>query len=394
MSDASFAAWIAAFALTALAAGCATRPAPGRAAAEAPAPIAELLGAFATPAATLPALENVPVGSLSALAFDPAAGHWASVSDDGRYPRLVWFDVKPGPAIGVEPRSVTRITLAPGVPADTLSALDMEGLARFPDGSFAVTHEGHIDRTGTARQPRILRATRDGMVTAVIPLREYFTIDPTNRARGVRHNLGLESLTRTPDGRLVTALEQPLVQDGPASSATQGGLVRLVEFIESPEGWRPGREWPYRLDPTPQVAGYDRVCEDGENGLTELLALSDTTFLALERACQLGAPGEPAINPVRLYEVSVAGADDVSGQASMAVSSAVAARKRLLVDLMDWRSRLPPLLATLSNFEGLSFGPPGPNGERTVMLISTTTSAPRRRRRSSGLGFARHAAHR
>lgn len=239
----------------------------------------------------------------------------------------------------------------------------------FPDGSLAVTHEGHIDRSGTGRQPRILRATRDGMVTAVIRPRDYFTIDPTNRARGVRHNLGLESLTRTPDGRLVTGLEQPLVQDGPASSATQGGLVRLMEFVESPEGWRPGREWPYRLDPTPPVAGYDRPCEDGENGLTELLALTNTTFLALERACLLGAPGVPAINPVRLYEVSVAGADDLSGQASMPVSS-VAARKRLIVDLMDWRPRLPPLLSTLSNFEGMSLGPPGPRGERTIMLVS------------------------
>lgn len=325
---------------------------------------------FVAPANALPSVDGLAVGSLSALAFDPASGRWASASDEIQRPRLVWFDLTLGPAIGVMPQSVTRITLGPDVPADTLTALDMEGLAIFPDGSFAVSHEGHIDRAGIGRQPRILRATRDGTVTAVVRPRDHFTIDPADRTRGVRHNLGFESLTRTPVGRLVTGLEQPLAQDGPVSGAAQGGLVRLVEFIDGPQGWRPGREWPYRLDATPHVAGYDRPCEDGENGLSEMLALSDTTFLAVERACLVGPPGSPAFNPVRLYEVSVAGADDVSGLASMAGMSPVAARKRLVLDLTEWRSRLPASLATLSNIEGLSFGPPGPNGELTVMLVS------------------------
>lgn len=356
--------------LVALGAGCATRSAPGRAVAETSGPKAELLGAFATLAGTLPEVDGLPVGSLSALAFEPASGRWVSASDEIQHPRLVWFDLTLRPNISAVPQSVTPLTLATGVPADTLTALDMEGLAIFPDGSFAVSHEGHIDRAGVARQPRILRSTHDGLVTAVLAPRDYFTIDPADRSHGVRHNLGFESLTRTPDGRLVTGLEQPLVQDGPVSNAAQGGLVRVVEFVEGPDGWRSGREWPYRLDPTPRVPGYDRPCEDGENGLSEMLALSDTTFLAVERACLLATAGAPAFNPVRLYEVSVADADDVSGQTSMAGSSPVPARKRLVVNLMDWRSRLPSSLSTLSNFEGLSFGPPGPKGERTVMLVS------------------------
>jgi hypothetical protein len=351
-------------------AGCGARSAPATGAAGAPAPAGALLGAFAAPANGLPDVDGLAVGSLSALAFDPASRRWASASDEIQRPRLVWFELTLGAAIGVMPTSVTRIALGPGVPADTLTALDMEGLAIFPDGSFAVSHEGHIDRTGTARQPRLLRATRDGMVTAVVRPRDHFTIDPANRTRGVRHNLGFESLTRTPDGRLVTGLEQPLAQDGPVSNAAQGGLVRLVEFVEGPTGWAPGREWPYRLEPTPRVAGYDRPCEDGENGLSEMLALTDTTFLAVERACLVGPPGAAAYNPVRLFEVSVAGADDVSGRTSMAGTSPVPARKRLVVDLSGWRSRLPAALATLSNIEGMSFGPPGPRGERTVMLVS------------------------
>lgn len=185
--------------------GCAARGerrAPGD---EAPRP--RLLGSFAAWANTLPPLDGLPVGSLSGLAYDAATGRWAAASDEIQRPRLVWMDLALGPAITVTPRGLTRMTLAPGLPADTLTALDMEGLALFPDGSFAVSHEGHIDRTGTARQPRVLRATQDGVVTTVIRPRDAFTIDPADRTRGVRHNLGFEGLTRTPDGRLVAGME-------------------------------------------------------------------------------------------------------------------------------------------------------------------------------------------
>ncbi len=222
-----------------------------------------------------------------------------------------------------------------------------------------------------ARQPRVLLATRDGVVTTVVRPRPHFAIDPADRTVGVRHNLGLESLTRTPDGRLVSGLEQPLAQDGPLSDATRGGLVRLVEFVPGAAGaWAPGREWTYQLEPTASVADYGPVCEDGNNGLSAMLALSDTVLLAVERACLRGAGGAPAYNPVRLYEVSLLGADDVSGLPSLAGHAPVPAQKRLVLDLADWRARLPPLLSTLSNIEGIAFGPPGPRGERTVMLVS------------------------
>lgn len=316
-------------------------------------------------------MEGVATGSLSALAYDAANDRWAAASDEVTTPHLVWLTIGLGRSLAVTPTAVMRLRLAPDVPADTLTVLDMEGLAFFPDGSFAASHEGHYDRTQTARQPRILLATRDGLVTEVLSPRAHFTMEGSDRSKGVRHNLGLESLTRTPDGRLVTAVEQPLAQDGPVSGYDHGGLTRIVEFVRDGAGrWTPGREWPYRLEPTPRVAGYDRVCQDGQNGLSALLALTDTTLLAVERACLFGAAGAPAYNPVRLYEVRLEGADDVSALASLEGHTPATASKRLVLDLAEWRSDLPPILSTMSNFEGVGFGPPGPEGERTVMLVS------------------------
>lgn len=333
-------------------------------------PAARLLGTFAAWANTLPPIDGLPVGSLSGLAYDGGQRRWVAASDEIQKPRLLWFDVALGRDLRVTPVAVTPLTLAPGVAADTLTALDMEGLAIFPDGSFAVSHEGHIDRGGVARQPRVLRVTPDGVVTAVIRPRDHFTIDPADRTHGVRHNLGFEGLTRTPDGRLVAALEQPLAQDGPISSTSEGGLVRFAEFVEREGGWSPGREWTYRLDPTRLQAGYAKTCEDGANGLSSILALDQMRFLVVERACLLGEPKAPAYNTVRVYEASFAAATDVSATASLAGQTPVPATKRLVVDLASWIPSFPKSLATLSNIEGMSFGPPGPKGERTVMLVS------------------------
>lgn len=325
---------------------------------------------FAAWANTLPAIDGLPVGSLSGLAYDAAHRRWVAASDEIQKPRLLWFDLALGRDIKVSTTAVTPLTLAADVPADTLTALDMEGLAIFPDGAFAVSHEGHIDRGGVARQPRVLRVTREGVVTTVIRPRDHFTIDPADRTHGVRHNLGFEGLTRTPDGRLVAAIEQPLAQDGPISTTSEGGLVRFAEFVERDGAWSPGREWTYRLEPTHLQPGYAKTCEDGANGLSSILALDQMRFLVVERACLLGEPKTPAYNTVRVYEASFADATDVAGLSSLAGQTPVSATKRLVVDLASWIPSFPPALATLSNIEGMSFGPPGPNGERTVMLVS------------------------
>jgi hypothetical protein len=311
------------------------------------------------------------VGSLSGLTFDPPTGLWVGAMDDITRPRLVWLGITGGAAgPSIVPRRFTFLRIVEGgAPPEVFDALDMESLTSLPAGDFATTNEGHIDRGGVAHQPVVLRLSRQGVVTHAVAPRPHFAIDAADPSRGVRHNLGLESLTRTPDGRLITGLEQPLAQDGPVSNGTRGGRVRLAEFVPEGRSWRPGREWAYDLDPTPVQPGYDTACADGENGLSELYALDDTRFIALERACLAGAEGRPAFNPVRLHLVDVAGAD-VSSHASLAGRQVRPAQKRLLLDLTLLTGRLPSALATGSNFEGMAAGPPAPDGSPTLLLVS------------------------
>jgi hypothetical protein len=352
---------------------CAGVPAP-RASVPLPAAVAvEYLGAasYAPGALTMPG-DSLRFGGLSGLAFDVESGRWVGAVDDPVRPRLAWFDVPVrGTAPQIAPQRYTFLHPADGViTAAELAALDLESLVALPDGGFAATNEGYVDRRGVAHQPAVLRLTREGVVAAVASPRDAFTMNPADTSRGVRHNLGLESLARLPDGRLVSGLEQPLAQDGPVSSATRGGRVRLVEFLPTTTSWTAGREWAYDLDATPGQRGYGGACQDGETGLSELYALDLGRLVALERACLRGAVGAPAFNPVRLYLVELGGADDVSSLASLAGAAVRPLRKRLLLDLTTLATRVPPTLRTFSNFEGMAPGPPAPDGSPTLLLVS------------------------
>jgi hypothetical protein len=363
---------LAVCALAATASACATRRAPVAAASSSGESLEYLGASVHAPGTLVVRGDPLRVGSLSGLTLDRPTGLWVGAMDDITRPRLVWLDVTGG-ANGptVVPRRFTFLRIVDGgAPPDVFDALDMESLTSLAAGDFATSNEGHIDRRGVVHQPVVLRLSRDGAVTHAVHPRPHFAIDPADRSRGVRHNLGLESLTRTPDGRLITGLEQPLAQDGPVSTGARGGRVRLAEFVPEGRSWRPGREWAYDLDPTPRQPGYDTPCEDGENGLSELYALDDTRLIALERACLQGAPGAPAFNPVRLHLVDVAAADDVSALTALNGASVRAARKRLLLDLTTLAPRLPPALATLSNFEGIAEGPAAPDGSPTLLLVS------------------------
>ena len=316
--------------------------------------------------------EPLVFGSISGLALDPQSKRWVGAMDATNRPRLAWMEIAvPAGQPVVSPVAFTLLHAVPGLtPPGVLEALDLESMVVLPDGSFLSTNEGHTDRGGLAHQPMVVRIARDGGVTGVVRPRAHFTIDAADESHGVRHNLGLESLTRTPDGRLISGLEQPLAQDGPMSAVGRGGLSRLVEFVPDGDSWTPGREWAYPLDPTPLRTGYRGPCQDGENGLSELYALDDTRFIALERACLVGT-GRTALNPARLNLVDVDGADDVSSRASLAgVTTIRVANKRLLLDLMTLTDRVPTALRTMSNFEGLAAGPPAPDGSPTLIVIS------------------------
>lgn len=298
------------------------------------------------------------VGGLSGLAWDERRGQYYALSDDpssidpARFYTLT-IDVSDGSldAGDVTFTSVTTLLDDDRQPFAT-NGIDPEGIALARQGQLYVASEG-FPTADPPIAPFVDRFNLQGRPTASLGIPDVFLPAPD---RGVRPNLGFESLATTPDGRtLVTATEAALVQDGPAADVGQSSFARILEFQLAPR--RPGAQYVYVVDPVaeaPDPAGAFRV-----NGLVELLPLDDAgTLLALERSFSVGKG-----NTVRLYEVSTRQATDVSGLDSLAGVDFEPVEKRLLLDFAD-------LGIEPDNLEALAFGPRLPDGRIPLIVAS------------------------
>jgi hypothetical protein len=336
-----------------------------------PLPRLTFLSEFTRPAgAVYPTLtDSAKFGELSGLVRDTASGQWVAVSDD-REARVAWITIDDsGGVLSVSPTRLEYLRAGPAVPGRVVTQADLEAIVALPDGTFLITEEGHIEGS-EVWQPLILHATRAGVVTDLIDYPDTFHIH-LNEPRGLRPNEGFESLTRLPNGHLVAGLEQPLLEDGETASFGRAGRGRLVELVQESGGWHGGRQWSYRIEPTPRIEGFAATCGGGGTGLVELLALSDTTLLSLERGCVQNPETKATRNPIQIFLVELAGSE---------------ARKTLVLDLATLAPRLSPEMRNLDNFEGMSFGPPGPDGQPTLLVVSDDNF--RKTQRTSFLLFA------
>lgn len=345
---------------------CASRP-PRVLVPSAPADVRSLtlVGQFSLPAGgRFPPTIGLPFGGISALAR-VSEEELLGVSD-GRFGGRVYrfrIEIVNG---ALQVHTVGMVSLE--IPAGAAQS-DHEGLVVLPNGDLLLAAEG------TGREPRrpptLTEYGRYGQFVRNFPIRDKFVPEPTGpQTRGARGNASFESLTISPDGRrLFTATETALVQDGSPASFDAGTSSRILEYDEHNGSYEPGPEYVYpveRIDRPSFAAGVSI------NGLVDLLALSRTTLLALERAYteDRGVKGG-GVNRVRLYRVSLAGATDVSGLESLKERQGVSpVTKTLLLDLTETPGLAPDLAGRLDNFEGMAFGPRLPDGRATLVLVS------------------------
>ncbi len=172
-----------------------------------------------------------------------------------------------------------------------------------------------------------------------------------------RPNRGFESLAIDAGGRHVwTANEEPLEVDGPPVTADAGGIVRLARVPIARGGGGDAAatiQHAYRVDPPHRFVKL----LDGPvfSGVTAIVCLAPDRLLVLERS---GGAGLPPFES-RLYEVSLDGAEDVSGVGERLFEKASAVlAKRLL-----WKGQLG------INLEGICLGPNIADGGRALVGI-------------------------
>lgn len=321
-------------------------------------------------------VEGTVVGGLSGISYDAGRDCYYVISDDRS---------ASGPArfytvrMSVSDRGVTDVTISgvhplldddgrPFGPRDFAATPpvippDPEGIA-FDAGRQRLYWSSEGERTegphgAVLADPWVRIAGLDGRYLGRFSMPPQLAM--SQELTGPRRNTTLEGLTVTGDGRMLfAAMEGPGYDDGPPPDAAHGALTRITAYdLTGPAPDAPVAQYAYRLEPADQGAG-----RAGTNGLTDLVALSDTEFLVTERAY-----GEHPT--VRLFRAEIADATDVLATPALAGSEVTPMRKTLLADLS-----MTPGLHPLDNIEGLTLGPRLPDGRRTVILVSDDNFSP------------------
>ncbi|MCK2216121.1 esterase-like activity of phytase family protein [Actinomadura sp. ATCC 31491] len=311
-------------------------------------------------------LDGTAVGGLSGIDHDPRTGTWYFISDDRwRYNPARFYtgrldiDRATGQFGGVRLTGVTTLTRADGTPYPGYGkpgSADPESI-RFDRWSGRLLWGDEGDRPDDRNpgipvsQAAVRSMDRQGRHLGAFPLPRGLRL--TEAPRGPRRNFGFEGLAVTP--RAVTAVtEGPRFEDGPLPTAERGAPVRLT--VWSRAGALRG-QYAYPLDALP--AAPVPPSGDADGGVSELLAVDEFRYLALERSWTQGV-GYSA----RLYEFDLRGATNVLGRRSLAGGPAYRpVAKRLVLDL----SRVAP---PAQNYESLAWGPRLDDGECTLVVGS------------------------
>jgi hypothetical protein len=290
--------------------------------------------------------EGTSVGGLSGKTYDGRRGVYHSVVDNQGSTDARFYTLRaPVDHSGLGTPEVTDVTTLRNASGEPFTGADFDG------EGITLTRKGKLF-ISSETEPSIRRFSRDGVLLGELPVPQRFLLAP----EGGQTNQTFESLSLSPNNRsLFTANEGYLVSDGETGDGSD--RLRVLRYEDrGPGGFEPAEEFYYLAD-----SGL---------GVVEISALSERELLVLERGFQAGVG-----NTVRIYRVSLKGAEDVSGAESLAAAGVEPLEKELLVDLEDCPEGDAESPGTqqnelLDNFEALTLGPRLPGGRRSLVLVS------------------------
>ncbi len=321
-----------------------------------------VIGATSLPTGTQ--FQGVEFGGISGIDRAADGSYWAIADDRGGErgtPRFynLSLDYDAAGFNGVAINSQTYMQRPDGTTfPSNARTVDPEGIRVAPNGNLYWSSEGNWNANAASRYQPFVRE----MTTSGVFVREFATpamynyVD--NASTGGRNNKLFEALTVTPNGTIYTANEDALVQDGPLTSVSNGSVVRLTAL--DPVSGAAGAQYAYELPPIP-VDAVPGAPFGPDNGLPELLAISDSQFIAIERAFAFGVG-----NTIRLTLAEItADTTDVSGIASLTGADYTPMRRTLLLEMPITFEGI-----TLDNIEAISWGKTLANGNRTLVLAA------------------------
>ncbi|WMX48565.1 esterase-like activity of phytase family protein [Streptomyces roseicoloratus] len=309
------------------------------------------------------------VGGLSGVDRNRCTGEYVFISDDRSYLQPARFytarldvdadGVHSVDFTGTHPFRRPDGTVYSSPTAGDGKAVDPEEIRVDPRSCrYWWAQEGDRPKTADAPviQPSVQFASATGRYLGRLRLPSNYEI--TREERGPRRNQVIEAITFGSHGRVVTsAVEGPLLQDGPEPDLRNGALVRVTKQTRGGEVLG---QFAYPVEKI--FAASDPNSPWGpDTGVPSLLAFPDDPdrYLVLERTWVAGAGYK-----IRVYDATTRGATDVRAMDSLAGRSVVPMRKTLVVDLDTLG------LSGIQNTEGMTWGPVLPTGERSLILVS------------------------
>ena len=312
--------------------------------------------------------QGTSVGGLSGIDYDAASGSWVLESDDrseinpARFYRAhLVYDADSFSSVQLD--SVHFFTQANGKHYPNLAHARLEQGDQVPDietirvdprdGSLWYGSEGNRK---VGLDPFVSHADREGRYLATLPTPAMFKV--SKQEQGSRNNMTFEGLSFAPDGNsLWLGMEAALYQDAALATPEHGSVVRITQL------GRDGKvlgQYAYPIEP---IASAPAPGRNGDNGVSEILAVDNHRLLIVERAGVENAEGV-YVNHVRIFEMDTTGATDIAALPALAGAAYVPARKRLLLDLEKSG------LQRVDNLEGISWGPRLANGRRSLVMVS------------------------
>ncbi|MFF3262975.1 esterase-like activity of phytase family protein [Streptomyces sp. NPDC002932] len=315
------------------------------------------------------AFQGTTVGGLSGLDRNPCTGEYVAISDDRSVLQPARFYTAKIAVDGAGVHSVDFTSTHPFRQPDGSvyppasvgdgKAVDPEEVRVDPRSCrYWWAQEGDRPKSASEPviQPSIQFAGRFGAYRGQLPLPANYE----NRLddRGLRRNKAVEAITFGDRDRVLTsAVEGPLLQDGPEPTLEHGALVRVTQ--QSRGGDVLG-QFAYPLEKI--FAASDPSSPWGpDTGVSSILAFPDdpSRYLVLERSWVAGSGYK-----IRLYDATTRGATDVRNVDSLAGQRVQPMRKKLVADFDDLG------LSTVDNTEGMTWGPALRGGERSLVLVS------------------------
>lgn len=342
----------------------------------------KLIGQQIVPRRTV--FNGTTIGGLSSIDYDAANHRYLMISDDrtttdsSNAPRMytasLSFDatsfgqpptfLSTFPMLQPDGSTYPKRDSANNATDGNLLVADPESVRIDPvSGNLVWVSEGERTLGTSSQVQRLINPFVREITPAGVQVRQYAVptmFDMSAGSMGPNNNLVFEGIAFTPDTlSTVVITEGPLMQDGPLPTTTSGAVSRITVYDRA--SGNATAQYAYPIDPIqaqPSPAGSFAL-----NGPSEILAVTNTRFLVLERSFSVGV----ADNQIRLYEIDTAAATNVLNTLPLAGARYTPVTKRLILNFEDLKATLGN---TIANLEGLTFGPKLGNGHDSLVVVA------------------------